>query len=72
MKIITSSIALLSSVFLFGSTTPSNGENAETPEMRDILGKHAPIHRGAGHVVVSPSMTCVTSILKSNSINVFP
>jgi hypothetical protein len=54
MKIAGSIISLLSGAFLFGSASPTNGENAETPSIHDILDKHGPIPRGQGYTTVSP------------------
>jgi hypothetical protein len=54
MRIIASSISLLSTAFFFGQAALSNAENAEETLIRDSLQQDAPIHHhGPVNAVVS-------------------
>jgi hypothetical protein len=65
MKISGSIISFLSGAFLFGSVSLTNGANAETPSIHDILDKHAPIQRGQGYTTVSSFHEIVTPSISS-------
>jgi hypothetical protein len=69
MRIIASSISLLSTAFLFGQAALSNAENAEETLIRDAIEQDAPIHH---HGPVNAVVSLAFHIINDLSYHIIP